>query len=141
MTHRIFTLTAALLAACLATSRATAAPSPPMPSPVAPSPVPTTHILAIGTLVPGVDPQRAQAILPEEVRATVKLHLDGKIDQWFSLTRQRGVVFVLNVTDEAEAHAMLEALPLGQARLMTFQLLPIGPLNPLRQLIGPPASR
>ena len=46
---------------------------------------PTTRILAIGTVNPGVDPAAVRAILPVEVRETVKLYLDGKIDQWYSL--------------------------------------------------------
>lgn len=99
-------------------------------------PIPTTHILAIGTLNPGVDPAAARAILPTEVRETVKLYLDGKIDQWFSLQGRPGVVFILNMTDTAAAHEMLEKLPLGQAHLMSFELIPVGPLNPLRQLLG-----
>lgn len=102
----------------------------------APPPVPTTRILAIGTLNPGVDPAAARAILPTEVRETVKLYLDGKIDQWYSLQERRGVAFILNVTDTAAAHEMLEKLPLGQAHLMTFELIPLGPLNPLRALPG-----
>jgi hypothetical protein len=97
---------------------------------------PTTRILAIGTVNPGVDPAKVFAILPNEVRDTVSLYLDGKIDQWYSLEDRRGVVFILNVTDTAAAHDMLEKLPLGQAHLMTFELIPIGPLNPLRQLQG-----
>ena len=97
---------------------------------------PTTRILAIGTVNPGVDPAAVRAILPTEVRETVKLYLDGKIDQWFSLQGRNGVVFILNVTDIAEAHDMLEKLPLGQAHLMSFELTPLGPLNPLRQLLG-----
>jgi hypothetical protein len=97
---------------------------------------PTTRILAIGTVNPGVDPAKVFAILPNEVRDTVSLYLDGKIDQWYSLEDRRGVVFILNVTDTATAHDMLEKLPLGQAHLMTFELIPIGPLNPLRQLQG-----
>jgi hypothetical protein len=99
-------------------------------------PTPTTRILAIGTLNPGVDPAAARAILPMEVRETVKLYLNGKIDQWFSLQGRNGVAFILNVTDIAEAHEMLEKLPLGQAHLMSFELTPLGPLNPLRQLLG-----
>jgi hypothetical protein len=99
-------------------------------------PTPTTRILAIGTLNPGVDPAAARAILPTEVRETVKLYLNGKIDQWFSLQGRNGVVFILNVTDIAEAHEMLEKLPLGQAHLMSFVLTPLGQLNPLRQLLG-----
>jgi hypothetical protein len=99
-------------------------------------PTPTTRILAIGTVNPGVDPAAARAILPSEVRETVKLYLDGKIDQWFSLQGRPGVAFILNVTDPAAAHEMLEKLPLGQAHLMTFELIPLAPLNPLRQLQG-----
>lgn len=97
---------------------------------------PTTRILAIGTVNPGVDPAKVFAILPNEVRETVDLYLNGKIDQWYSLQDRRGVVFILNVTDPAAAQEMLEKLPLGQAHLMSFELIPIGPLNPLRWLQG-----
>ncbi|WFU84701.1 hypothetical protein QA645_18760 [Bradyrhizobium sp. CIAT3101] len=99
-------------------------------------PTPTTHILAIGTLNPGADPTAARAILPTEVKETVKLYLDGKIEQWYSLQGRPGVAFILNVTDPVAAHEMLEKLPLGQAHLMSFELIPLGPLNPLRQLQG-----
>jgi Muconolactone delta-isomerase len=100
------------------------------------APTPTTRILAIGTLNPGVDPAAARAILPTEVRETVKLYLEGKIDQWYSLQGRAGVAFILNVTDPAAAHEMLEKLPLGQAHYMSFDLIPLAPLNPLRQLQG-----
>ena len=46
----------------------------------------------------------------------------------------------MNVTDPAEAHALLEKLPLGQANMMTFQLIPVGPLWPLGLLLGEPAK-
>ena len=107
----------------------------------APPPVPTTKILAIGTLNPGIDPAAALAILPTEMRQTAGLYLDGKIDQWYSLQERRGVAFILNVTDVAAARDMLEKLPLGQAHLLSFELIPLGPLNPLRQLLAPPASK
>jgi len=102
--------------------------------------MPTTHILAIGTVNPGVDPAAVRSILPNEVRETMKLYLDGKIDQWFSLQGRSGVAFILNVTDPAAAHDMLEKLPLGQAHLMTFELIPLAPLSPLRQLLGMTAN-
>ena len=41
---------------------------------------PTTKILAIGTINPGVEPEKVFAMLPEEVRDTANLYLDGKID-------------------------------------------------------------
>jgi hypothetical protein len=101
---------------------------------------PTTKILAIGTINPGVDAAKVFAILPNEVRDTVDLYLNGKIDQWYSQQERRGVVFILNVTDPAAARDMLEKLPLGQAHLMSFELIPIGPLNQLRQLQGMKAN-
>jgi hypothetical protein len=106
-------------------------------------PTPTTRILAIGTVNPGADSAAVKSILPTEVRETLKLYLDGKIDQWFSLQGRNGVAFILNVTDATAAQDMLERLPLGRAHLMSFELIPLAPLNPLRQLqeIGVGAPR
>jgi hypothetical protein len=97
---------------------------------------PTTKILAIGTINPGFDQSQVLAVLPDEVRETVDLYLDGKIEQWYSLQGKPGVAFIINVTDLAVAHEMLEKLPLGQKHMMSFELIPIGPLNPLRWLQG-----
>ena len=55
----------------------------------------------------------------------MRLMLAGKIDQWFAKIDGSGVVFLMNVTDPAEAHTLLEKLPLGQADMMTFQLIPV----------------
>ncbi|GGF35415.1 hypothetical protein GCM10011611_47170 [Aliidongia dinghuensis] len=127
------------LASCLIGPRTghaqSAAPSTAAPT-AAPAPTPTTKILAIGTINPGVDPAKVFAILPDEVRDTVNLYLAGKVDQWYSQQNAKGVVFILNVADPAAAHDMLEKLPLGQAHLMSFELIPLGPLAPLRQLPG-----
>jgi hypothetical protein len=49
-------------------------------------------------------------------------------------------VFILNITDIGAAQSMLEALPLAKAHLMTFELYPIGPLNPLHQLLRSPGT-
>jgi len=97
---------------------------------------PTTKILAIGTINPGIEQGKVFAMLPDEVRDTTNLYLDGKIDQWYSQQNGKGVVFILNVTDPAAAREMLEKLPLGQAHLMSFELIPLGPLAPLRRLSG-----
>jgi len=69
------------------------------------------------------------------MQATAELYLQGKIDQWYSLQGRPGVVFILNVTDPAMAKEMLEALPLAREHLMSFELVPLGPLTPLRQLL------
>ena len=95
-----------------------------------------TKILAIGTFNPGADLANVNALLPGEAKATVNLYLEGKIDQWYSLQDRKGVAFILNVTNPAVAREMLEKLPLGQAHLRSFELIPLGPLNPLRKLAG-----
>jgi hypothetical protein len=97
---------------------------------------PTTKILATGTINSGFEQSQVFAVLPEEVRETVDLYLDGKIEQWYSLQGKPGVAFIINVTDPAVAHEMLEKLPLGKSHMMSFELIPIGPLNPLRFLQG-----
>ena len=101
--------------------------------------VPTTKILAIGHIVAAKAGDRS-AIMPTEVRETVKLYLAGKIDSWYVRRDQPGVVFLMNVGTVKEAHELLEALPLGKAGIMEFELIPIGPLSPLSYLLTEPAK-
>ena len=49
-----------------------------------PAPTPTTAVLVTLTVKPDVDRPQVASTLPEEVRATVRLYLDGMIQQWFS---------------------------------------------------------
>ncbi len=93
--------------------------------------VPVTRVLALGRWTDKAPPEKRGPVMPFEARDTMALMLAGKIDQWFARTDGEGAVFLMNVTDPAEAHALLEALPLGQAGLMDFELIQIGPLWPL----------
>jgi hypothetical protein len=102
--------------------------------------VPTTKLLAIGSFTAKATPSVSKPILPSEVRETVRLYLAGKIDQWYVKQDQSGVVFLMNVTDPKEAHGLLDELPLGQAGLMEFQLIPLGPISPLRLLLTEPTK-
>ena len=101
--------------------------------------VPTTRVLAIGSIP--ADPAAgttAANLLPREVRDTVRLYLAGKIDQWYVRKDTRGVVFIMNATTVDEAHQILEKLPMGVAGVMKFELIPMGPLSPLNNLLGSP---
>jgi hypothetical protein len=102
--------------------------------------VPTTKILAIGRWTPKATVAGVRPLLPSEVRDTVRLYLDGVIDQWFIQQDNSGVVFLLNVTETDKARGLLEKLPLGQAGLMEFQLTPLGPISPLGSLIKAPPN-
>jgi hypothetical protein len=98
----------------------------------------TTKVLAIGSWTAKATPETRPAIMPFEARDTLRLQLAGKIDQWFAKSDGSGAVFLMNVTDPAEAHKLLEDLPLGRAGMMTFELIPMGPLWPLGLLLAEP---
>jgi hypothetical protein len=100
----------------------------------------TTKILAIGSWTAKAPPESRPAVMPFEARDTLRLMLAGKIDQWFAKNDGSGAVFLMNVTDTAEAHALLEDLPLGRANMMTFELIPVGPLWPLALMLPEPAK-
>src|SRR3954447_16462591 len=102
--------------------------------------VPTTKLLAIGTFTAKGSPERWKPLLPSEVRDTVRLYLAGKIDQWYLKQDQSGVVFMMNVTDPKEALELLGRFPFGQAGMMEFQIIPLGPIAPLRVLLTEPAK-
>ena len=101
----------------------------------------TTEVLVILTPRQGVTAEQVMAVIPAEIRATVKLYLDGKIRQWYSRGDGKGVIFLVNVKSEDEARAIMETLPLAKEQLMDTQYIPIGPLMPLRALIGPGAQQ
>ena len=100
----------------------------------------TTAVLVIQTAKPGVTPSQIMDIIPAEIRATVKLYLDGKIRQWYSRGDGKGVVFLVEAQTEDEARTIMETLPLAKEQLMDTQYIPVGPLMPLRALIGPVAQ-
>jgi hypothetical protein len=102
-----------------------------------PPPAPTTHVLALLTVKSDIPRPDVMKALPDEVRATVKLHLDGKIQQWYARADNRGVVFILNATSVEEAKTITANLPFEKAGIATFEYIGLTPLTPLRVLLGP----
>jgi hypothetical protein len=94
-----------------------------------------TGVLTILTPKAGVTVEQVMKIMPAEIRATVPLYLDGKIQQWFTRGDGRGVIFILNCKDVAEARALIKSLPLSKENLMDEQFIPVGPLLPLGMLL------
>src|SRR5262244_1129596 len=69
------------------------------PSPQPTSGVPTLktfEVMVILTAKQGVTRQQIMSVMPAEVRATVKLYLDGKIRQWYSRGDGKGVIFLID---------------------------------------------
>ena len=95
-----------------------------------------TGVLVLVTAKPGVTREQVMRFMPAEIRATVRLYLEGTIRHWYSRGDGKGAVFILDSKDEAEAHSVMDGLPLSAENLMDHQFIPIGPLLPLGVLLG-----
>src|SRR5499425_2192715 len=101
----------------------------------------TTGVIVILTAKAGVTREQVMAVMPAEIRETVQLYLNGKIREWYSRGDGRGVVFLLDTRDVAEAHAIMEGLPLAKENVMDHEYVAVGPLLPLRLLTANPAPK
>jgi hypothetical protein len=92
-------------------------------------------VIAIGNITKPVTPEQRQQIMPKEVPATLKLYLDGKIEQFFYRQDKPGVIFLMNAESVEQARAAVEALPLVTEGYAQYDVIPVGPLAPLGFLI------
>jgi hypothetical protein len=106
------------------------------------SPAPVTAVMAVLTVRVDANQTERAKVMPDEVRATVQLYLDGKIQQWYAKADGRGVIFIFNCSTVAEAKALTDELPLVKGHFASFEFTALTPLTPLRVLMGaPPAGR
>jgi hypothetical protein len=91
-------------------------------------------VFAIASPKPGLTPETLKPHMASEVPATLKLYLEGKIEQfWFR--EKAGPIFLMNADSVDQAKATLDTLPLVAANLITYELMAVGPLVPLGRLI------
>src|SRR5215469_10438559 len=95
-------------------------------------------VFALGSLNQPLTPEQQQQIMPKEVPDTLKLYLDGKIEQFWFREDKPGVVFLMSSTSVEEAKSIIEALPLAANGYLKFEYIPVGPLKPLGLLIKSP---
>jgi hypothetical protein len=98
----------------------------------------TTGVMVILTAKAGVTREQGMAVMPAEIRETVQLYLNGKIREWYSRGDGRGAVFLLDTKDVAEAHTIMDGLPLAKENLLDHEYIAVGPLFPLRLLMAKP---
>ncbi len=96
----------------------------------------TTGVMVILTVKAGVTREQVMAVMPDEIRQTAQLYLNGKIREWYSRGDGRGAVFLLDSKDVADAHVIMEGLPLAKQNLMDHEYIAIGPLVSLRLLMA-----
>ncbi len=99
---------------------------------------PTTGVMVVLTVRPGITREQVMAVMPDEIRQTTQLYLNGMVREWYSRSDGRGAVFLLNVKDVAEGHAIMEGLPLAKQNLIDHEYIAVGPLMPLRLLMAKP---
>ena len=98
----------------------------------------TTGVIVVVAVKAGVTRDQVMATMPAEIQQTVQLYLNGKIREWYSRSDGRGVVFLLDTKDVAEAHAIMDGLPLGKQNMVDDEFIAVGPLMPLRMLMAKP---
>ena len=87
-------------------------------------------VFAIASASTPLTPEQLKEHMPKEVPATLKLYLDGKVEQfWFR--EKVGPIFLMNVESVEQAKATLDTLPLVASKLMRYEFMPVGPLAPL----------
>lgn len=92
-------------------------------------------VIAIGSIIkPLSDEQRAE-IMPKEVPHTLKLYLDGTVDQFWFRQDRPGPVLLMNVDSIEKAKAITEHMPIVQAGFAAYEFIPVGPLAPLGLLL------
>jgi hypothetical protein len=92
-------------------------------------------VMAVGSIVKPMTPEQRQQVMPGEVPATLKLYLDGKIEQFWYRQDAPGVIFLMNVESVEQAKATVGALPLVTGGFATYEFMQVGPLAPLGMLI------
>ncbi|MGY4403295.1 hypothetical protein [Bradyrhizobium sp. USDA 3315] len=93
------------------------------------------NVFAIGSATKPITDEQRKEIMPKEVPDTLRLYLDGKIEQFWFRDDKPGVVFLMNVDSVDQAKSTINALPLAAGGILAFEMIPVGPLKPLGLLL------
>jgi hypothetical protein len=94
----------------------------------------TGKFTAIGTLVSS-DSTPAPTLALQEQQATLKLYLNGKVEQFWLREDGKGVIFLMAASTRAEVAELVQKLPYSQAGAIRFDLIPVGPMMPFIWLL------
>jgi len=95
----------------------------------------TVLVMAMDRILPGATESGLKALLPQEARAVLNLYLLGSIRQWYFREDRPGAVFIMEASSLDNARLLLDDLPMVKAKLVAFDLIPIGPYIPLAVLL------
>ena len=92
-------------------------------------------VFANGSFAKPITDEERKGIMRKEVPDTLKLYLEGKIEQFWFREDKPGVIFLMNTESLDQAKSMINQLPLAANGFLEFEFIPVGPLKPLGLLI------
>jgi hypothetical protein len=92
-------------------------------------------VFAMGSFAKPITDEERQQIMRKEVPDTLKLYLEGKIEQFWFREDKPGVIFLMNTESLDQAKSIIHELPLASNGFLGFEFIPVGPLKPLGLLI------
>ncbi|MDB5581337.1 MAG: hypothetical protein JWR80_6513 [Bradyrhizobium sp.] len=93
-----------------------------------------SKFMAIGTYAaPAPVPEASLALQQEQ--ETLRLYLNGKVEQFWFRKDGKGVVLLLTAESQDEAASLLRGLPFAIANAIRFEILPVGPMMPFVRLL------
>jgi hypothetical protein len=93
-------------------------------------------ILAMEVETEGVKPEQFAPHLKAEARNVWELYQSGTIRELYFRADRSDAVLVLECEDAREAKEMLDTLPLVQAGLISFEIVPLIPYPGFARLFG-----
>ncbi len=92
-------------------------------------------ILALEYESPSADPDLMEAYLAAEARRVLELTQAGIIREIYFRAEKREAVLILECADAHEAREVLQTLPLVQAELIAFEVIPLVPYDGFSRLV------
>ncbi len=93
-------------------------------------------ILAMEIETPGVKPEQYAPHLKAEARRVWELYQTGAIRELYFRADRSEAVLILECADARDAQETLESLPLVQAGLIHFEVIPLIPYPGFARLFG-----
>ena len=93
-------------------------------------------ILALEHELPGIAPEQFKPHLKPEAARVWELTQAGILREAYFRQDRTEAVLILECAGAAEAQEVLGTLPLVQARLITFEIIPLIPYHGLSRLFG-----
>jgi muconolactone delta-isomerase len=93
-------------------------------------------LLAMEVETAGVKPEQFAPLLKAEAQHVWELYQSGTIRELYFRADRSDAVLILECKDVREAKEMLDSLPLVQAGLISFEIIPLIPYPGFARLFG-----